>query len=228
MITKTISNPNLFKVLEEGSNKIYYGCSQEWYNTEWQRLSGCGPTVASSIIFYLKYTRNVFKSVKGFNNKKNCLSFMEEIWQYVTPTKEGIPTTKMFYEKVLSYAKSKEVNVEFDFCDVPMDKSQRPRLSEVLNFLEWALLKDVPVAFLNLCNGQETNLDEWHWVTIISLEYEEDRNSAFVNILDEGIIKKIDLSLWYNTTTKGGGFVYFTVSPSTGDKYNYSLWKIMA
>jgi len=138
---------------------------------------------------------------------------MEEIWGYVTPTREGIPTTKMFYEAVLAYAKAKGLNIEYNFCDMPEDKSIRPALADVVNFLERALLKDVPVAFLNLCNGEEKNLEPWHWVTIISLEYTEDENSAFVNILDGGLIKKIDLTAWYNTTTAGGGFVYFTASP---------------
>jgi len=36
--------------------------------------------------------------------------------------------------------------------------------------------------------------------------------------LDEGLIKKIDLALWYRTTTLGGGFVYFTASPGIVDK----------
>lgn len=222
MITKSISNPNLFKVLDESSNEIYYGCNQEWYATELQRLSGCGPTVASSIIFYLNYTRHSLELGESFNSKKNCVSFMEKIWQYVTPTTEGIPTTKMFYEDVLSYTKSKGLNVQYAFCDLPKNKSHRPKLPEILDFLEGALLKDVPIAFLNLCNGDEKNLEGWHWVTIISLEYEEDGSCAFVNILDEGLIKKIDLMLWYNTTTQGGGFVYFTASPSILANTNYN------
>lgn len=209
MIKKSISNPNMFKVLDEDSNEIYFGGNQEWYNTEWQRCSGCGPTAASNIIFYLNCIYHHLELGESLNSKKNWLAFMEEIWNYVTPTERGIPSTKMFYEKVLHYAKAKGVNVEFHFCDLPEDKHQRPKLSEVLNFLESALSKNVPVAFLNLCNGEEKNLDSWHWVTIISLEYTEDENHIFVNILDGGIIKKIDLALWYNTTKQGGGFVYF-------------------
>jgi hypothetical protein len=81
---------------------------------------------------------------------------------------------------------------------------------DVVYFLEGALQQDSPIAFLNLCNGDEKNLQSWHWVTIIALEYSEDGNSAFIDILDEGLIKKIDLLLWYKTTTHGGGFVYFT------------------
>lgn len=210
MITKSILNPNLFKILDEDSNEMYYGCSQEWYNTLWQRRSGCGPTTASNIILYINYSHNNFHLGQTSYKKKNCLLLMEQIWEYVTPTKQGIPTTRMFYEKVLSYTKSKDIDVEFAYCDLPEDRLNRPKLSEVLSFLEGALSKDAPIAFLNLCNGDEKHLEEWHWVTIISLEYTEDGQNIFINILDEGLIKKIDLSLWYNTTTKGGGFVYLT------------------
>jgi len=219
MITRSVSNSDFFKVLDESSNEIYYGCSQEWYNTLWQRRSGCGPTTASNIILYINYSRNNFQSGQTLYKKKNCLSLMEEIWEYVTPTKEGIPTTQMFYEKVLSYTKSKGIDAEFAICDVPKDKSNYPKISEILSFLEGSLLKDVPIAFLNLCNGDEKNLEGWHWVTIISLEYTEDGQNIFVNILDEGLIKKIDLILWYNTTTKGGGFIYFTAPPTSVDKH---------
>lgn len=208
----SIINPDLFSVLDKNTNNIYYGCDQEWYATDWQRRSGCGPTAASNIFFYLNH--NKFASLLGqsCNSKENCLSFMSEMWEYVTPTKQGIPTTKMFYESVLTYTKSKNLNVMFDFCDIPKNKSLRPKLSEVLDFIEEALINDAPIAFLNLCNGEEKNLFEWHWVTIISLEYTDDKKSAFIKILDEGLIKKINIALWYNTTTLGGGFVYFTVA----------------
>jgi len=49
-------------------------------------------------------------------------------------------------------------------------------------------------------------------VTIISLEYIENKG-IYVYILDEGAIKRINLTLWYNTTTLGGGFVYFANFP---------------
>lgn len=211
MTTASISNLNLLKVFDESTHATYYGCNQEWYAGDRQRRAGCGPTVASTIINYLNHTRSVLGSQTSCNRREICLPFMEEVWDYVTPQKEGIPTTKMFYEDVLSYAKSKGITVEYSFLDVPQDKFLRAPLPDVLSFLETALLKDIPVAFLNLCNGDEDNLDSWHWVTIISLECDKERNSIFVNILDRGLIKKIDLALWYNTTTLGGGFVYFMV-----------------
>lgn len=210
MNRKSISNPNLFKILDEITNKTHFGYHQECYATEWQRLSGCGPSAATNIISYLNHTSSTLALGQSFYNDGNCLSPMEEIWEYVTPTKEGIPNTKMFYEDVLSYTLAKGMDVEYDFCDIPEDRFDRPKLPKILKFLQGALIKDVPIAFLNLCNGHVKNLEPWHWVTIISLEYAEDGGSAFINILDEGQIKTIDLELWYNTTTLGGGFVYFS------------------
>lgn len=209
MTVISISNLNGLKVINEGTNEVYHGCDQEWFNTEWQRLSGCGPSVASNIFFYLKQKREVGK-IQNYIKKKECLKIMEDAWNYITPTSQGIYTTKMFYEAVLSCAKSKGFNIEYGFIDVPKEKSLRPKLADVLNFIKKALLNDVPVAFLNLCNGEENSLQRWHWVTIISLEYEEE-GKTLVTILDEGIIKNVDLGLWYSTTTQGGGFVYFAL-----------------
>jgi len=225
MSSKSISSLNLLQIFDEYSHKKHYGCDQEWYTTEWQRLSGCGPTAVCNIIYYLNKTRPAFGIKQSCDTKETSVSIMEEIWEYVTPTIKGIPTTKMFYEAVLAYTKSKGLNVEFSFCDVPEDKSIRPKLADLVIFIEGALLKDIPVAFLNLCNGDENNLEAWHWVTIISLDYTEDENSVFVNILDGGMIKKIDLSLWYNTTTLGGGFVYFTTVTEQAKSEDHFLFE---
>jgi hypothetical protein len=135
---------------------------------------------------------------------------MDEIWDYVTPTLQGVNTTKLFYEGVLSYARQKGLAVSCRVLDIPQSAASRPDFMQVLEFLKSALSKDAPVAFLNLCNGKVKNLDSWHWVTIVSLEYEEDGSRAFADIMDEGKIKNIDLALWYSTTKKSGGFVYFT------------------
>lgn len=203
----SISNPALFKVPTDDAS--CFGCDQGWFASEWQRLSGCGPTAATNIIFYL--THNDPSSISGscFSDKGSCLSLMEEIWAFVTPTTEGIDTTQMFYTSVMAYFQSKNINVAFEVIDLPEDKTLRPKFTELLDFLERAMNNDAPVAFLNLCNGEEVNLEAWHWVTIISLENAEDEEITFVKILDQGQISMINLTLWYNTTELGGGFVYF-------------------
>lgn len=218
MTLKSISNPDVFMVLNRDTNERHYGCDQEWYSTEWQRRSGCGPTAAANIIYYLTHKGQTSKSEQDIVCKSECSSLMEEVWNHVTPTTEGIPTTKMLCEEMLSYIKSKGLDFEYRFMDIPKEKDRRLKLSEVLDFLETALSEDVPVAFLNLCNGDEINLERWHWVTIISLEYTDQDEQIFINILDEGLIKKIDLTLWYDTTKRGGGFVYFSPRQNSGYK----------
>ncbi|HEX2954732.1 MAG TPA: hypothetical protein VHR47_12225 [Bacillota bacterium] len=210
MIKRSISNPNMLKVIDVNSQTAYYGCDQEWYATEWQRCAGCGPSVVSTMLLYLDRVSSLSKY--GVNTKADCLSLMEEVWQYVTPTDHGIPTTKLLYEDVLQYGEAKALTIEYYVCDMPEEPSARPAFPELLRFIAGALHQDIPVAFLNLCNGDEQNLDCWHWVTIIGLEYDESGASALVTIVDEGVLKKIDLALWYKTTTQGGGFLYFTAS----------------
>jgi hypothetical protein len=77
--------------------------------------------------------------------------------------------------------------------------------------LRTALSGDRPVAFLNLCNGKEKNLDRWHWVTVVSMEYTP---PVLLRVLDGGTVKTVDLALWRDTTTDGGGFAYFTRAPA--------------
>ncbi len=212
MIKKSVSDKDLFKIYDENTDKTYFGCSQEWYTTEWQRRAGCGPTTASNIILYMTKKQNFTLSDQKYGSKEECLSLMNEVWQYVTPSNRGMPTTKMFYECIIEYVKSKGLNYSYNCIDIPEEADQRPGFRELLGFIEQALTNDAPIAFLNLCNGDEKNLDRWHWVTLISLDYAEDLSSAFICILDEGMIKSIDLVLWYKTTILGGGFVYLTGS----------------
>lgn len=211
MTTKSLANLNVFKILDETTHQSNYGCQQLWYPKKWQRLAGCGPTVATNLFFYLSHYQAPMELEEGSSSKESLISLMEELWKYVTPSMRGVNTTQMFYKPLLSFMKTKGFNADYRFCDIPKEKSQRPNFQEILDFLEDALIKNVPIAFLNLDNGEVKNLDRWHWVTIISLECAEEGTSAFVNILDEGQIKKIDLALWFNTTTLGGGFVYFTL-----------------
>jgi hypothetical protein len=214
----SISDANLLRLFDANTQEACYGCDQKWYGTEWQRLAGCGPTTVCNIILYLNHTRPAFGLKPVLGSKENALAFMEDVWNFVTPGRHGIPTTKMLYEAVLTYAKAKGSNVEYRVCDVPEEKSTRPEFADVVVFLKGALSQDAPIAFLNLCNGDERNLDSWHWVTLVSMDYEADGRRAFVHVLDGGLIKKIDLALWYHSTSLGGGFVYFTV---------FGCWKKM-
>ena len=203
MIKISIKNPEYLEILDDITSDKYYGCNQEWYKKPWQRMAGCGPTVASNIILYSKNNVGI--------SKNDSISIMDEMWKHVTPTMKGVNTTNIFYNGLLSYAKSKGLTLLYDAVDIPKKKEMRPTFERIISFIKISLENDVPLAFLNLCNGEEKCLDKWHWVTVTSLEYEEDLNCVSIEIVDESIKKTIDLKLWYNTTTLGGGFVSFTV-----------------
>jgi hypothetical protein len=207
----SISNLKLLKILDEGTQEIFHGCSQEWYPTEWQRFSGCGPSVASTILFYLLSSRSESVFEAGISSRNSCLPFMEEVWEYVTPTERGIPSAKMFCESVRAYVRSKGLKIDCGFIDVPEEKALRPALSEISGFIEKALLSDLPVGFLLLCNGKLQEVEAWHWVTIVSLEQPGSGAPVVVEILDKGQIKRIDLDLWLETTGLGGSFAYFSI-----------------
>jgi hypothetical protein len=207
MVTRSIQNLGLFKINDEITQSISYGCIQEWYASRWQRLSGCGPTAVSTIVSYLNRTQAGSNSASL--TKRDCISLMEEVWQYVTPTLKGIPSTKILYDDVLAYAQAKALKIKLDVMDIPKNRLRRPDFQSLLSFLDVALGNDTPVAFLNLNNGDVKQLDSWHWVTIISLEYAEDGSACYTEILDEGMIKRIDLAQWFHATTLGGGFVSF-------------------
>ncbi len=210
MYKRSLSNLKFLEILDE-EHRSFYGCSQEWYPGKWQQLAGCGPSAASNIIWYLGHHLPSLGLDPKLNSKKNFLSLMQEVWKYVKPTVRGIPETKLFYEAVLAYTRSKGLNLAYRVCDVPQDKSGRPGFPEVVHFLEEGLTLDAPVAFLNLCNGREKNLERWHWVIVVSLNIpDEDENKVCASVIDGGRVKEIDLSLWFKTTTLGGGFVYFT------------------
>ena len=42
----------LLKIKDSIEDYTYFGGNQEWFETKWRRMSGCGPTTASTIIMY--------------------------------------------------------------------------------------------------------------------------------------------------------------------------------
>ena len=95
----SISNLDALKVLDKGTGATSYGCDQRWFGTEHQRSSGCGPSVASSIMLYLKRYRNA--NGNELCCQSRCAEFMEEVWEYITPKERGIPTTEMRESRLL-------------------------------------------------------------------------------------------------------------------------------
>lgn len=197
-----LSLKNIEALKIDGSDQ--YGCDQEWYSKPWQRLSGCGPTAASMMALYQVHPNPLAKSID------EAKAVMNEVWNYVTPGFGGINRLDRFYKGYEKYLATKNLSHHNHFLEIPKLVAHRPSLNEVTDFLVNGLSADAPIAFLNLNNGKVHNLEAYHWVLITGLDL-SDPSKAMAHILDGGERLIIDLSLWLDTTTASGGFIYFTL-----------------
>jgi hypothetical protein len=138
--------------------------------------------------------------------QSESLQRMELMWRHVTPSKRGgVNSTEKFCKGIRSFSRSQGYDIVINALDIPADKELRPSPAAVTDFISEALAQNRAVAFLNLDNGSEKQLEKWHWVTIVGIAPEQMR----LEILDNCEIFQLNLNSWLNTTTKGGGFVKF-------------------
>lgn len=185
----------------------YRGADQEWYQEDWQRRAGCGPTTASLCLAYLSRTHGQWEklSPKTPLFVETFLPYMEEVWGFVTPGPRGLDTLEAFGRGCTQFAQSRGCALGWTALGVPgRGEPDRPSPSQCAAFLRTALERDTPVGFLNYSNGAVDILDSWHWVPLIALKEAE---ALTCTILDAGKEMDIDLGLWLATTSRGGGFV---------------------
>jgi len=213
----TLASPESLNVKSD-TGEIYTGGSQEWYADNWHRKAGCGPTVASNLVWYIYRTSPGLKSLPEFisctrenGGQNSFIKLMEEMIAFITPGLQGVNTSALFYEGFIRYGEKHGVKFTPHILEIPCKTSKRPEPDAVCEFIAAALRADSPVAFLNLSNGVLKNLENWHWVTIIALEaFESGTMSA--DVCDQGDILSIDLAEWLKTTILGGAMVYMTLS----------------
>ena len=175
----------------------YYSGDQDWYNSYIKRLAGCGPTTASTITMYELNKLNYHEYTK-----KEFISLMKDLWKYITPGMMGVDTVDKYKDGYDKYLKTSNLNISKSKILI-LDTAS---IDEIENYLQEAIKADHPVAFLNLNNGSEKQIDSWHWTTIVSLE--NINNNLYVEICDEGLLKKVNLSNWLNTSSRGS-FIYY-------------------
>lgn len=195
--------PEAMCLVDPASGQVSWGANQEWYGDLWQRKAGCGPTAAASLLFYQKQKQRLMHRQPLLSSRQNLLDQMNELWNYITPGHGGVNRVSMFTEGLEKYRAEVKENFEVQALEIAEDPAQRPQWTAVSQFLEEALKRDEPAAFLNLCAGEEKRIDDWHWVMISAL----DPQTGVITFFDESQIKEADLSLWLRTTTKRGGFV---------------------
>ncbi|MFA7673728.1 MAG: hypothetical protein WCY62_07740 [Clostridia bacterium] len=195
--------------LTDITGDILYGCSQEWFRTTWQRMSGCGPCTASNIVLYFQRSGRIQTHI-AVDSKPDFMRLMESVWKYVTPKYMGMHLVSQFYTGLNNYFKSINAELKCYTLDIPKHMESRPLIPVIVDFIAAGLSADSPVAFLNLSNGTVKDLDEWHWVTVIAMETNQDTGDVYLEIYDDRKDIKINFTQWYASTKLGGGFIYYT------------------
>jgi len=166
------------------------GGSQEWYKKFWHRQSGCGPTTAALMAWYLAQTRPEYAALcdVGTRSRADFVCVMDGMFGYVTPGLRGVNTAAKFISGVENYAQARGIALTL----AELELEQIPS----------ALQNDLPVAFLNLHSGSQSQLDSWHWMTVVAF----DPDSSLTHCCDQGKIVKFSLRQWHKTSKLGGHF----------------------
>lgn len=77
-LSEQLSHIEYLQVTGSDPVEIFCGSDQEWFPTERQRLTGCGPSAAANILFYLNRIND--RSCCG-RDRADLLDFMEDAWQ---------------------------------------------------------------------------------------------------------------------------------------------------
>ncbi|BCN29471.1 hypothetical protein [Anaeromicropila herbilytica] len=205
----TIQKPELFTIVDNLSKNTSFGGNQAWYHKSWNQKSGCGPTCAANITAYLAHTRKGYEKLYKSSSmeKSDFLQHMNDLFEYITPGPMGVNTIDKFLIGARKFAEDRGVQLEMKALSVDKSTKKLRSREELVNFLEEAFHKDAPIAFLNLSVGEETRLQNWHWITITEVEIWDDTIMAIAS--DEGDLRVFDLLLWYQTTKMHGGLIYF-------------------
>lgn len=196
--TVQLQNPEWFELAVNG--RRHYGFNQFWYHKRVQKNAGCGPTAASMLLYYLNKKNPCIASYQG-GNKEESVKIMEDVWRFVTPGFMGLNSTEKFKKGMEELFEFYHLNWK---CHTLRIKTRQP-YHPVEEFLQEALEKDSPVAFLNLHRGNVTMFDSWHWIVLIGLD-----KTGLVTACDDGKRLQFDLEHWINSTKMGGGLAYIT------------------
>ena len=206
--TVKIKHPEWLQVKLNNAN--LFGYDQDWYATSFQRTRGCGPTAAAMLLSYLN-RREAGPLPYDGNSIPAITNVLEDVWQYVTPNwLLGLNSTEKFCKGVAALLGYYGLNWQCRRLSVAAFAPRRISLAQAVSFLEAGLAADCPIAFLNLQKGRATALESWHWIVIISLDYDALANRYTVECYDGGRAITFDLGLWLKSTRFGGGFVYLT------------------
>lgn len=206
----SVKKQELLTITSALENTSYFGGDQEWYEKNWNREAGCGPTSAANITAYLAAVNESRKDLYPYDTmeKTNFAKHMEEMFQYVTPGVMGVNHVNKFTDGLDRYLKERKINLTPKIFEADKKPRKLREVKDIIDFVKEGLEADCPLAFLNLSRGQEKSIQGWHWITITAADITE--NGIRATASDEGKKIDFDLGLWYLTTKMHGGLIYYS------------------
>lgn len=200
----TIRHPELVAI--DGSDgKIYFGGRTQWLPEEMRQLRG-GAVAAAEMISYLAATRDDLGDLYPPRTRRTQAEFetlMAQIWEAIAP-EEGVPLTlTSFVDGLNVYAKRAGHHLVFNELSI---SGHSPSADRCQGFIEDAMVRDTPVAFLNRIHGENGEILR-NWSLIVG------QVGNRVILADDGIQRPIDFRLWHDTTSLGGALVFVTRHP---------------
>lgn len=210
MNSKTaIRHPELVAI--DGSDgKIYFGGRTEWFPSPAQRQLRGGAVVAAEVLSYLAATRSNLWALYPPGTRRTQADFeklMARVWDFLIPEGREQLTLSNFVDGVTAYTNFAGHPLVFNVLDIPADRSKRPSADRCQGFIDDAMDRDAPVAFLNRSYGEREGEVIGNWSLIVS------QVGNRVILADDGVQRPVDFRLWHDTTSLGGALVFVIRDP---------------
>jgi hypothetical protein len=150
-------------ILDE--DKMHFGGDQHWYKAKWHSLSGCGPTVAATILAHMAESDPYCRPLYGYDfpmQKTDFIEHMQEVREYVKPGVKGLTSKAFFACEAKRFAESRGVTLKTNIINRDFSAE------EAYERIKTAIDNGYPPALLILKNpAPELEEFTWHWMVVI-------------------------------------------------------------
>jgi len=146
-------------------DKKHFGGDQHWYKAKWHSVSGCGPTVAATILAHLAEHAPSCRALYKYDfplQKKDFVKHMGEVREYVKPGVGGLTSKTYFACEIKRFAESRGVALETNLINKNLNSN------EAFQKIKLSIDNGFPLALLILKNpAPELEEFTWHWMVVI-------------------------------------------------------------
>lgn len=204
----SIQHPELIAI-ESDEGNISFGGKVEWLDLAGRRDIRDGAVTAAEVLSYLAATRSTlhdFYPPLTRRTQSEFVAMVNDVMGYFTPDRDEQLALAGFAEGVTAFANHNGHHLEVSVLDIPDAVEKRPSADRCLGFIDDAMAKDAPVAFLRR-SIDGNGVASCRWRLIVG------RRGNQVVVADNGIQHTIDFRLWYDTARLGGALVFATRHP---------------